>query len=211
MPPAARTRTPGWRDPRLWVGLAIVAASVVAGARLLAAADDTVTVWAVAADMGQGDLVTDEDLVATRVRFADEGELDRYLGTDEVLDGDLQLTRGVGAGELLPRTALGPAADSGTVQVPLAVEAEQVPPSVAAGSVVDVHVLPAAGARPPLDAGPGPALAAVTVVEAPDPAAGLGSSGRRQLVVAVPEDDAADFFELVGAAEGAALTVVRRS
>ena len=43
---------PGWRDPRLWIGIAIVAVSVVAGARLLAAADDSVTVWAAAADLG---------------------------------------------------------------------------------------------------------------------------------------------------------------
>ena len=40
-------------DPRLWVGVAIVAVCVVAGARLLAAADDTVAVWAVAPTWGR--------------------------------------------------------------------------------------------------------------------------------------------------------------
>jgi hypothetical protein len=43
--PALRVRRPGWRDPRLWIGVVLVAGSVVAGARLLAAADDTVQVW----------------------------------------------------------------------------------------------------------------------------------------------------------------------
>ena len=37
---------PGWRDPRLWVGVVLVTGSVVAGARLLAAADDMAPVWA---------------------------------------------------------------------------------------------------------------------------------------------------------------------
>ena len=41
-----RGHRPAWRDPRLWIGVVLVAASVVAGARLLAAADDTVQVWA---------------------------------------------------------------------------------------------------------------------------------------------------------------------
>ncbi|MBW6551905.1 hypothetical protein MMA91_24640, partial [Salmonella enterica] len=57
-PPAVRASTPGWRDPRLWVGVAIVAVSVVGGARLLASADDTVAVYGVVTDMGAGDEVT---------------------------------------------------------------------------------------------------------------------------------------------------------
>src|SRR5687768_11311810 len=56
-PQAVRATRPGWRDPRLWVGILIVAVSVVAGARLLAAADDTVTVWTAVRDMGAGDTV----------------------------------------------------------------------------------------------------------------------------------------------------------
>jgi hypothetical protein len=39
-PPATRATTPGWRDPRMWVGIAIVAASVVIGALVLGASDD---------------------------------------------------------------------------------------------------------------------------------------------------------------------------
>ena len=39
-PAATRVARPGWRDPRLWIGLLIVAGSVVLGARLLAAVDD---------------------------------------------------------------------------------------------------------------------------------------------------------------------------
>ena len=72
VPPALRGHRSGWRDPRLWIGVVLVAASVVVGARVLAAADDTVQVWAAAADLGAGQRVDADDLVAQRVRFADD-------------------------------------------------------------------------------------------------------------------------------------------
>ncbi|WP_299052203.1 hypothetical protein [uncultured Nocardioides sp.] len=41
VPVATRARTPGWRDPRLWIGVLIVAVSVVVGVRLVSSADDS--------------------------------------------------------------------------------------------------------------------------------------------------------------------------
>lgn len=213
MPPAARATTPGWRDPRLWVGLLIVAVSVVAGSRLLAAADDTVAVWAVAADAGPGAALTESDLVAHRVRFAESDDLAGYYRVDDTLPGELRLVRGVGAGELLPRGAVG-AGDqpADAVELPVAVESDQVPPAVHAGSVVDVYLVgdPARGAA--VTAEPGtPVLRAATVVDAPDSDDGFGgANGRRQLVLAVPQDDAAAYFAAVAALESPLLTVVRR-
>ena len=211
--PAQRVRRPGWRDPRLWIGVVLVAGSVVAGSRLLAAADDTVHVWAAASDLGAGTRLTGEDLVPARVRFADERTLAGYFTVDDELPADLELVRGVAEGELVPRAVVGSAGESGLLEVPVAVEPEQVPPSVAAGAVVDVYVVAApapegegAGAAP----GDGPALAGVTVVAAPPLAESFGTSGRRQLVLAVPEAAAAPFFALLGSHDTAVLTVVRR-
>jgi hypothetical protein len=214
VPPATRTSRPGWRDPRLWIGLLTVAVSVVAGSRLLAAADDTVQVWAVAADAGPGAELVEADLVARRVRFADDGDLAAYYRVDEALPEGLRLVRGVGAGELLPRGAVG--ADDAlvdTVELPVAIESEQVPPTVGAGSVVDVYLV----GRPTRegesrDTDPGtPVLAEATVVDAPDAASGFGASpGRRQLVLAVAQDAAADYFAAVAGVEAPVLTVVRR-
>ena len=201
--PARRVRRPGWRDPRLWIGVVLVAGSVAAGSRLLAAADDTVQVWTAASDLGAGTRLTEEDLVAARVRFADEGALAGYFTVDDELPADLELVHGVGAGELVPRAALGRAGESGLVEVPIAVEPEQVPPSVTTGAVVDVYVVAA-------PEGQGPALAGVTVVDAPPLAESFGTSGRRQLVLAVPEEAAAPFFALLGSHDTAVLTVVRR-
>ena len=201
VPPATRAGRSGWRDPRLWVGLLIVAVSVVAGARLLAAADDTVSVWAVATDAGPGARLDPGDLVAHRVRFADDGDLAGYFTVDDELPAELRLTRGVGAGELLPRDAIGPAGAADTVELPVAVDAEQVPPSVRSGSVVDVYLL----------GKDGPLLGGATVVDAPPLESTFGSTtGRRQLVLAVPSDDAAAFLATLGRAREPVLTVVRR-
>src|SRR5690349_1797373 len=105
VPPAVRSRPPGWRDPRLWIGLLIVALSVVGGSQLLASADDTVAVWAVSEEAGPGAALTEDDLVVRRVRFADGDDLTAYYRADATLPADLRLVRGVGAGELLPRSA----------------------------------------------------------------------------------------------------------
>lgn len=214
VPGAVRSTTPGWRDPRLWVGILIVTVSVIAGARLLGSADDTVTVWAAATDLGPGDTLSADDLVPARVRFAAPGGLGDYFTTDDELPADLELTRVVGAGELLPRGAVAPAGGSGTLQVPLAVEAEQVPGSVHSGSVVDVYLVASSGsgqgghdARTLSDA---PALAAATVVEAPPLDQGFAATGKRQLVLAVSEDAARDFFRLLGSVDNPVITVVRR-
>jgi hypothetical protein len=214
--PAVRARTPGWRDPRLWVGVAIVAVSVVAGARLVGAADESVPVWAVAEDMGAGDAVAADDLVAHRVRFVDPAHLELYYPASEALPADLQLVRGVDAGELLPRSAVGAASQSGTVQLPVAVDAALVPPSVQAGSVVDVYVTAGDGSGEAAEGGRGGALAArpvlegVTVIDAPPLDEGFAATGKRQLVLGITDDQAAAFFRATGAVTTPVLTVLRR-
>jgi hypothetical protein len=187
VPAATRARPPGWRDPRLWVGVAIVAASVLLGARVVGAADDMVTVWAADADLARGHRLTEADLAPARVRFDAGATTGRYLPADEPLPDDLHLTRGLGAGELVPRAALGTPADSGVVRVSVALPAEQVPTGLAPGARVDVWVVDerstGAGRAEPV-------VEDVVVVAAPTAADSLGSvNGGRQLVLGLPADD----------------------
>lgn len=209
-----RAPTTGWRDPRLWVGVAIVAVSVLVGVRVLAGADDTVPVWAVASDVGPGDRLDEEDLVARSVRFAD-GDLGRYFEVDDALPDDVVLLRGLGAGELLPRSAIGDARDGDTVEVSLAVAPLRVPTSVAAGSVVDVYV---AGRFDEQTRGPegdrvepAPALGSVTVVDAPLPDDGFAVSGDRQIVLAVAADTVPGFYALLDSVDDPMVSIVRHS
>jgi hypothetical protein len=212
--PALRGHRPAWRDPRLWIGIALVAASVVAGARVLASADDTVQVWAASDDLGAGQRVEADDLVAQRVRFADDDALRGYFTVDDELPAGLELTRSVGSGELLPRAAVGTPDETGLVEVPIAVEPELVPPDVESGDVVDVYVVAPISAdadgerREPPPAGP--ALTGATVVDAPELESSFGTSGKRQLVLGVPEDAAPAFFALLARYDAPSLTVVRR-
>ncbi|KAA1425694.1 hypothetical protein [Nocardioides antri] len=208
-PVATRVTRAGWRDPRLWIGLLIVAGSVVLGARLLAAADDTVAVWAAVGDHGAGAPIGAEDVVAVRVRFTDDGDLDRYLSADEPLPADLVLARGIGAGELLPRSAVGAAQDAGTVQVPLDLDPNRVPPTVVTGSVVDVYVSLSGGRGQ--SAADAPALSDTTVVAAPAVEEAFAVTGTRQLVLAVDEAEVAEFLAVLDGAEDPVVRVVQRS
>jgi len=191
------------------VGVAIVAVCVVAGARLLAAADNTVAVWAVADDMGPGDQLTADDLVSERVRFADDADLDRYFTVDDELPADLELTRGIGEGELLPRAAVGSSGASGTLQVRIAVDNEQVPSAVDAGSVVNVYLVSAPGDGERASSTGEPALEAVTVVDAPPVEDNFAATGNRTIDVVVTEAQAQDYFERRAELEDPVVTVVK--
>lgn len=203
-PPATRVTRPGWRDPRLWIGVAIVTVSVVVGARLLGSADDSVAVWAATDDLAAGHELTGDDVAARRVRFAEAAQLDRYFPADEALPAEGRLLRGVGKGELVPRAAVGVAEDTGLLSLPISVDPALVPPAVGEGSVVDVYVTATQGCR---DCG-GAALSAVTVVAAP---ATDQLTGTRQLVVAVEERDVERWFGLLAGLDSPVVTVAGRS
>lgn len=199
--PAQRQGAPGWRDPRLWVGVVVVAVSVVLGARAVGAADDTVAVWAVAGDLAPGERIGADDLTPARVRFADEEDLARYVRTGETLPADATATRGLGRGELLPRASLGSAGDAGTVQVAVAVDDVRVPSAVGPGTLVDVYLLGGGRGR-----GEDLLLDDVTVVGSSSET-GFGDAGRRKLELAVPAEVAPAFFERVAGDQEAVLSV----
>lgn len=215
MPSATRAATPGWRDPRLWVGVAIVAASVLVGVRVLASADDTVAVWAVASDAGAGEALSGDDLVTQRVRFADEEALARYYAVDDTLPAELRLLRSMGSGELLPRAAVGSAGSQDTAEISLAVAPLLMPPAVGAGSIVDVYLsergVAAERTRREAPAAAVPALSEVSVVEAPPPDETFAASGDRQLVLAVATGDVGAFYGRLNALGDPVVTIVRRS
>src|SRR3990170_2265009 len=84
-PRASRSHRPAWRNPRLLLGIVLVAGSVVLGARLLAAADDTVGVWAITRDLPAGAALDSGDLDRRQIRFPDAETAEGYLGADDDL------------------------------------------------------------------------------------------------------------------------------
>lgn len=210
IPAATRHRPPGWRDPRLWVGVALVAASVLIGARLLAAADDTVTVWGAAQDLAAGDTVEASDLRPVRLRFADEADLVRYLTTSNELPEDLVLARGIDEGELVPAAALGSADEAAQRSISLAFPPESVPTSVEVGSVLDLLLVVEETASSRSDDASEPTVVRdVVVLDTPSLGDSLSSASRgRQLVLSVPDAEDAELAALVNAARDQRVQII---
>jgi hypothetical protein len=181
-PEATRLRRPRWTDPRLLVGLVLVAVATVAGTRVVAAADDTAAVWAVADAVRAGDPVRPDLLEVTRVRIGEgDGAGDGlYLPAGEPPPGGV-FTRDLAAGELVPVTGVAETAADGGAELPLSVQLGDAPADLAAGELVDVWAVPpdaAATGRQPADR----VLTSVVVVSVADPAAGLGGTARQVLL-----------------------------
>lgn len=180
----------------------LVLASVVVGAKVLAAADDTVAVWKVNREIAAGMPVSADDLVSTRVRFADAEDIDRYLLASEPIPPDAHLTRDVGAGELLPRASMTTGVSQLPYQLPLGVGREGVPTGVSAGDHVDVWAVPEAdgsGSEPVL------VLSDVTVMSVGEVGAS-GLSSERQVLVALPGD--ADVAQILADLNGSAVVLI---
>lgn len=209
VPAALRGATPGWRDPRLWLGVLLVAVSVVAGARILSTADQTTAVWTVERDLLPGETLIADDLTAREVRFVDGADAERYALVEAGLPAGGRLTRAIGAGELVPRSALGVSLESGVIEVPITVEPGQLPPSVGAGSIVNIWVTAEALAPEPANAAV-VVLEEVVVIEAPGPGDSFGASGERQLVIGVPADQASELPAALAAAASGRVVITRQ-
>ncbi len=208
VPAASRSSSPGWRDPRLWVGVVLVTGSVVLGARILSGADDMTAVWSASSDLVAGQTLSADDLTATRLRFDDAADEQRYLPVDARLPAALTLDRPLAAGELVPAGALGEAAEDGTVAVSIAVAAEHVPTGLVRGSRVDVWVI---GEDRRRRASAELVLGDVLVLDAPVVADSFASATSRQLVLAVPQDEEASLGLMLAASGDDRVRVVGRS
>ena len=201
----------------------LLCGSVLLGARVLAAADDTVAVWGVRTSLARGQVPTADDLVPVRVRFADHASADRYVATADDLPAGTVLRRDVAAGELLPRAALS-RSEEALVEVPLSVDAAGMPSSVTVGSRVDVWVTPAPGRVGSTSDGSGGAegsggraeavrvLSGVPVVaDGGGDASATGFGGESlPVVVGVPPSARSDLPEVLGRLGDGTVVLVRR-
>lgn len=186
-PSAIRLRRPGLRDPRLLLGLALVAVAVLASTSLVVRAGHTVPVYVATRDLVRGDVVDAPSLAIRDVRLPGDGEA--YLRADADLPTGLVAIREVGAGELVPRAAV---AESAQLSVrPVAVTpTAALPAGVVAGSLVDLWLVPDGGADAS-GAGPRELASGLTVAEVSQPVAGFQIGSGVTVHVLVPVDDLA--------------------
>lgn len=209
-PRATRSQRPGWRNPRLLLGIVLVAGSVVLGARLLAAADDTVGVWAVTRDLPAGAALDQADLEAQQVRFPDADTADGYLAASDEPPGGATLNRAVSAGELLPRSAFAEDSARDLVEVPISVVSDDLPATVRQGSVVDVWVAPKVSSGGGERVRAVPVLTDVVVVAVPGTSDSLAPETTRQVIVGVPTARAGDLGTALGSMSDGRVVIARK-
>ncbi|MEO7350554.1 MAG: hypothetical protein ABIR34_11055 [Marmoricola sp.] len=210
VPRATRSHRLGWRNPRLLLGIVLVAGSVVLGARLLSAADDTVDVWAVARDQPVGASMDRGDLERRAIRFPDAETAEGYLAADGPLPSGATLNRPVSAGELLPRSAFAKGSGPSLTEVPISVVSDDLPATVRAGSVVDVWVTPKVSAVDQTRVKAVAVLSDVVVVSAPHASEGLAPQSTRQVIVGVPANRADDLATALGGMSEGRIVIVRK-
>lgn len=205
-PTAARLSRPSWRDTRLVVGVVLVLLSMAIGARVVAAADDTIPMYAAAASLVPGQPVTQGDVKRVDVQLG--ANRSSYVAADHDIAPGTFALRDVRPGELLPSSALGTRADINLKPVSVPVDAGGAA-QLAAGSIVDVWV----NAKDPASATekygkPVKTLDAAPVVRTPDTSGGGlgGASGTTAVQIMVPE---AGVQALIAAIDqGARITLV---
>ncbi|WP_310964383.1 CpaB family protein [Nocardioides terrisoli] len=210
-PAATRAHVLRWRDPRLVIGVAVMAACVLLGGWLLSSADDSVAMVVVRRSLPAGAEVKAGDLDTRRVRFSDQGLAGRYVRADQPPPAGATLSRPLSAGELLPRAALQTASADPGIEVPLSVARDDIPGTVRAGSVVDVWVVPEKAAG---TVGGAPdarlVLEDVSVLALGGQGDALAPQSTRQVIVSVPAGTADRLGRALGRAASGRLVLTRR-
>ena len=186
------------RDPRLVVGLVLIAFSAILGARVLASAGARSPVWVAAHDLASGTVLGAADLVSVRVHLGTAGS--RYLGTAGPPPLGRRLRVSVVSGELLPATAVAASADRRLVTVP--VEPLHLPANLGHGALVDVYVTPR-------DSGVG--APASRLVQAEVLVAALGTADSSGEVAVILDVAPAQAGALIAAVRGGAIDLVGRA
>jgi hypothetical protein len=208
LPLAARLRRPGWRDTRLVVGILLVLGSVVLGSTVMRASDARSPVFTARSALVPGQRLTESDLVRVDVHLGALSDL--YVAAGAALAPHQVVLRGVPAGELVPRAAVGSPAQVAVQPLTLMVTAGAAS-TLQVGSEVDVYAdLPATGASTGAVtfAGPELVLRRVAVSSLPENGSALGGSptGDHAVQVMVPTEHVKDLIGQVD--RGARVTLV---
>lgn len=182
--------------------MALLLGSIVGGARLFSAAGHTTLVWAAAANLSPGEPLTTALVVPVRVALGADQRY--YVSAARPLPSGYQVSRPVGAHELIPFAALAPQGNPGALRVvAVPVEVGHFDPNLGPGDRVDVYLT--AHTEPGL--APGPTrrvLSGATVTDRSGGSAGFSGS-TVTVTLAVPS---AQVPALVAAAEAGGIDLV---
>lgn len=201
-PDARRLHKPGWKDPRLLIGVLLVVASIAGVVALVSSLDKTVPMYVARDDISLGQRIEPSRLSVVDVRL--EGLQGRYLSADAAPETGLQANSLIRAGELVPVAAVG--LPDALHRKPVSIEvSEQLPEAVLAGTRVDVWAA-ARGTNATSYEKPAMLLEAAEVSAVREMDSGFGGSGG--MVIEVLVEDQALPGLLAAIANEARITVV---
>lgn len=187
-----RARRGWWFDPRFAIGIVLIAAGVVGVSAVVRGADEGSTVYAARSALTVGERIGADDLVPVTVRL--DGRAGRYLAPGRMPADGVVVTRGVGAGELVPSGAVGDRARAEDTSVVVPIDGT-LPAGIVAGAVVDVWSAPHADAT--TYGAPG-VIASRAVVTRTSQGSGLVGSDRTTAVeLTLPRSRVASVLEAV--------------
>ncbi|WP_082462244.1 SAF domain-containing protein [Agromyces sp. Leaf222] len=180
-------------DPRLVIGIVLIAGSTAGVYALVSGLDDATEVYTATETLTPGDRIRPADLVVERVRFGSAEA--RYLEPDAVPEEGLIVTSTIRAGELVPLGAVDDVDRAGLATVVVTSRAA-LPEGVDRGSVVDVwstRQLERGAVEPPSVLVPEAEVAAVTG------SSGMVDSGGVSVELLVPRERVAALLEALAA------------
>ena len=190
-PVAGRLRRPGWRDPRLLIGLVLIAVAVTAVSGIVRSSDTTTPYYAARSTLVPGTVLNRDDVVVVHVRIPSG----TYVAPDDAPWGRV-VTRTVGDGEMVPREALADPDDFDGRPVAVATSLP-LADGIERGSLVDVYLTRTDAEAPHTEL-----VASALVVASVERDSGSFSAGSTQTVyVVVPHGDIEGFLDAL-AAEG---------
>jgi len=190
-------------DPRLVIGIVLIAGSTAGVYALVSGLDDATEVYAATETLTPGDRVRASDLAVERVRFGSSEA--RYLEPAVLPEDGMIVTSTIRAGELVPLGAVDDVDRAGLATVVVTSRAA-LPEGVARGSVVDVwsaRQVERGDFEPPSVLVPEAEVAAVTG------SGGMVDSGSVSVELLVPRERVAALLQALAAEDAIDLVPAR--
>lgn len=121
---------------RTILGGCLIAASFISALVISNSSSRMITVWSAAVELGQGEVITSDDVVISKVLLPSNAA--NYIDGDVSIIGS-SVVRAIGADELIPAYALSSQIDEQLKQVPIAISFTQVPKDIGSGQRVDIY------------------------------------------------------------------------